>query len=298
MIDSVSSSTSAATTALNAASQRSSEAALIEKEGDFALVFGGLSVVDAFTSATGSNAARTAASSSGGLTSAIATATARVVDAHTGSTAATSGSSTQTASQTVDTTDTAASTAASDASATGSSSSSGTSTGVQALVSAIEDGSLQVSYVTDPSQLESVTPFGTSTMPNCYYASDQTAEQIASLLGGTVVQMPAFGQETGWSEPKANWIELSDGQTVNAADLAYYARAANVGTTQLTADLTQTINEGAAWANYYKNGGQMPSFDTGYVGAPVEGSTYASDMIGADGNVINPAMQPSGTQGA
>jgi hypothetical protein len=145
--------------------------------------------------------------------------------------------------------------------------------------------------VTDPSQLTETTPVGTDTMPNFYYASDQTANQLAQLLGGVVVQQPAFGQDKGWSEPNANFIQLPNGQTVNAADLAYYARTGVQSPAQLTADLTQTINEGAAWTNYYRFGGQIPSFPTGYVGPPITGMVYPAGSIGADGMVINPAMQ-------
>jgi hypothetical protein len=153
------------------------------------------------------------------------------------------------------------------------------------------DGLFQATYVTNPSQLQETTPAGIDTMPNFYYASDQTANQLASLLGGTVVQRPAFGQDEGWNEPLANFIQLPSGQTFNAADVAYYARCGAEGPGQLTADLTQTINEGAAWTNYYLNGGQLPSFSTGYVGPPISGMTYPAGSIGADGNVINPAMQ-------
>jgi len=84
---------------------------------------------------------------------------------------------------------------------------------------------------------------------------------------------------------------LPNGQTCNAAGLAYYASCGPEGAAQLTADLTQTINQGAAWSNYYANGGSMPSFATGYVGPPISGMTYPPGSIGADGNVINPAMQ-------
>jgi hypothetical protein len=151
------------------------------------------------------------------------------------------------------------------------------------------NGSFNPTYVTTPSQLQETTPVGTDIMPNFYYASDQTAQQLASLLGGTVVQRPAFGQDQGWSEPLANFIQLPSGQTVNAADLAYYANCGPEGAAQLTADLTQTVNEGAAWSNYYLAGGQMPSFPPGYVGPPVGGMSYPAGSIGADGNVINPA---------
>jgi len=128
-------------------------------------------------------------------------------------------------------------------------------------------------------------------MPSSNYLSDASANQMASLLGGTVIQRPAFGQQQGWTEPLANFIQLPNGQTFNAADLGYYARCSNAGATQLTADLTATINEGAAWTKYYEQGGAMPFFAMGYVGPPIAGMTYPAGTIGADGNVINPAMQ-------
>ena len=167
--------------------------------------------------------------------------------------------------------------------------------GIQALVTAIMNGSFKPTYVTDQSQLQETTPAGTDTMPNFYYASNATANQLASLLGGTVVQKTAFGQDSGWNEPLANFIQLPSGQTFNAADIAYYANCGSEGPSQLTADLTQTINEGSTWTNYYMNGGQIPSFAEGYVGPPISGMTYPAGSIGADGNVINPAMQTAST---
>jgi hypothetical protein len=152
------------------------------------------------------------------------------------------------------------------------------------------NGTFQPTYVTSASQLQETSPAGTDTMPNFYYASNQTAEQMASMLGGTVVQRPAFGQDQGWTEPLANFIQLPSGQTFNAADVAYYANCGPEGAAQLTADITQSINQGSAWSNYYQNGGQMPSFQMGSVGPPISGMTYPAGSIGADGNVINPAM--------
>jgi hypothetical protein len=170
------------------------------------------------------------------------------------------------------------------------------SPGIGALVSAIMNGSFQPTYVTDPSQLQETTSVGTTdTMPNFYYASDATAKQLASLLGGTVVQRTAFGQDQGWSEPLANFIQLPNGQTFNAADIAYYARCGSQGSAQLTADLTGAINEGSAWTNYYTNGGSMPTFPTGYVGPPITGMAYPVSSIGGDGNVVNPALQGTNT---
>jgi len=174
-----------------------------------------------------------------------------------------------------------------------------TDPGVETLVTAIMNGSFQPTYVTDPSQLQETTPAGTDTVPNFYYASDQTAAQLASLLGGTVVQQAPFGQDQGWSEPLANFIQLPNGQTFNAADVAYYANAGSEGAAQLTADITATINQGSAWTQYYQSGGQMamPVFSEGYVGPPISGMTYDPSMIGSDGNVINPAMQQSAGTG-
>jgi hypothetical protein len=168
---------------------------------------------------------------------------------------------------------------------------------VGALVTAILNGTFQPTDQTDPSKLQEITPAGTDYMPNFYYASDQTAAQLAQLLGGTVVQRPAFGQDKGWSEPNANFIQLPNGQTFNAADIAYYANSGSQGAEQLTSDITAAINQGSAWTNYYQNGGSMPTFAMGYVGPPISGSTYSASMIGADGNVINPAMQQPATQG-
>jgi hypothetical protein len=215
--------------------------------------------------------------SPGGFSAAIATATANVTEeaVETPEAAATATPSDSTAST----------------SATPATAGSATTPGVEALVSAIMNGSFQPSYVTNLSQLQEINPAGTDTMPNFYYASDQTASQLASLLGGTVVQMAPFGTNRGWSEPVANFIQLPNGQTFNAADVAYYANTGAEGAGQLTADITATINEGAAWTKYYQGGGPMPSFAEGYVGPPITGMTYSASSIGANGDVVNPAMQ-------
>jgi hypothetical protein len=157
------------------------------------------------------------------------------------------------------------------------------------------NGTFTATNVTDPTQLTRVTPSGSVTLSNFYYASNDTANQLAQLLGGKVVQMPPFGQATGVSEPLANFIQLPNGQTVNAAALAYYGRCGSEGAGQLTADLTQTINEGAAMTNYYQNGGPMPTFVLGYTGPAISGMTYPAGTVAADGTVINPAMQNSYT---
>jgi hypothetical protein len=134
-----------------------------------------------------------------------------------------------------------------------------TNPGVEALVTAIMNGSFQPTYVTDPSQLQETTPAGTDTMPNFYYASDQTAAQLASLLGGTVVQMPPFGQDKGWS--RTEWPISSSCPTARRSMPRMwptYANAGSEGAAQLTADITATINQGSAWTKYYQSGGQMP----------------------------------------
>jgi len=182
---------------------------------------------------------------------------------------------------------------------TGATSSGSTATtsvqtpGIQALIAAIMNGTFQPSYVTSPSQLTETNPLGTAIVSNFNYLSDQTANQLAQLLGGTVVKAQPFGQDIGWTEPYANFIQLPNGQTFNAADVAYYARNARSGDAQLTADLTQTINIGAAWTKWYQTGGSMPVFPTGYIGPPISGMTYPAGSIGVNGMVINPATLPA-----
>jgi hypothetical protein len=167
--------------------------------------------------------------------------------------------------------------------------------GIAALIGAIMNGSFTATNVTDPTLLTQATPLGNVTLSNFYYASDDTANQLAQLLGGKVVQLPPFGPATGFTEPLANFIQLPNGQTVNAAALAYYSRCGSEGAAQLTADLTQTINEGAAMTNYYQNGGAMPTFALGYTGPAISGMTYPAGTVAADGTVINPAMQNTNT---
>lgn len=258
---------------------------------NFAEIFGGPNwgAQEQPTTQTAPTATQT---SRGVLHTAIATATAVVVGGNTRR-PVTAQSPTQSPAATVATTATTSTgtqSATATQSATTATAAATVTPGVQTLVAAIMDGSFQPTYQTDPSKLQEITPVGTDYMPNFYYASDQTAAQLAQLLGGTVVQMPAFGQDKGWSEPNANFIQLPNGQTFNAADVAYYARTGSVGADQLTADITGAINQGSAWSNYYQNGGEMPSFAPGYVGAPISGSTYNASMISASGNVINPAM--------
>jgi hypothetical protein len=268
---------------------------------NFAEIFGAASDergAAATATATATETATAAAPSSERFSAAIATATATVMEERPASTAATTSTETvaAAASGTASTTATATTAAAtSDVTASGASSAG---TGIQGLVSEIMNGTFQPTYVTNPAQLQETNPAGTDYMPNFYYASNQTADQLASILGGTVVQMPPFGQDQGWKEPVANFIQLPNGQTFNAADVAYYAKTSNAGPEQLTADITQTINQGSIWTNYYQNGGTFPTFAEGYVGPPIAGMTYQPNMIDTNGNVINPAMQTSVTQGA
>ena len=233
------------------------------------------------TSAASSFASVFQAYSQSALTQAQGSNSATVQTAVTNTTAVTAASAASSS--------TAASSTAAATSTTAASSTTQTP-GISALVTAIMNGSFKPTYVTDASKLQETNPAGTTTMPNFYYASDQTAAQLAQLLGGKVVQMTPFGQDKGWSEPVANFIQLPNGQTFNAADVAYYARCGAQGPQQLTADITQCINEGSALTNYYHGSGPMPVFSMGYVGPPISGMTYAPGTIGADGNVINPAM--------
>jgi len=155
-------------------------------------------------------------------------------------------------------------------------------TGIGALIAAIMDGSFQ---------------------PACnsvYYASDQTAQQLATLLGGKVVQQVPFASSYATTtEAKANFIQLPSGQTVNAADLAYYARCGGGGVQQLAADLTQEINQGGAITSYndqmiaFLSGtgnypGAGPIFQANVIGPPIAGMTYPPGTLAADGSVINP----------
>jgi hypothetical protein len=278
----------------NAAELRRNQAASAQTpqqtgaQSNFAEIFGGAADWGGTETSTASSAAPT--SSSGGFDTAIATATAKVVENNA---ASSSASGTATASATATQTSAADTVAATDTTAATTTTPAASDPGVETLVTAIMNGSFQPTYA-DPSQLQETTPVGTDTMPNFYYASDQTAAQLASLLGGTVVKMPAFGQDAGWSEPTANFIQLPNGQTFNAADVAYYANAGSEGSAQLTADITATINQGSAWTKYYQGDTTtIPSFAEGYVGPPISGMTYPASMIGSDGNVINPAMQTS-----
>jgi len=271
----------------NAAAQRYSQAAgaqTAQQAGaqyNFAEIFGG-----GVAGTAPQPAVPSATHAPSSFDTAIAAATARVIKEDTGEPQSPTIQSTEeTKPQTI-----TQGVAADDTTPANTLDSTGADPGVGALVSAIMNGSFQAAYVTNPAQLQEITPAGTDYMPNFAYASDQTAAQLAQLLGGTVVQKPAFGQVNGWEEPLANFVQLPNGQTFNAADVAYFATCSNQGAAQLTADITATINEGAAWTHYYQNGGPMPFFPEGYVGPPISGMTYSASMIGADGNVINPAV--------
>jgi hypothetical protein len=160
-------------------------------------------------------------------------------------------------------------------------------TGISALIAAIMNGTFQPTY----------------SSPG--YASDQTAQQLATLLGGKVVQQVPFPSSNATTtELKANFIQLPSGQTVNAADLAYYARCGGGGVQQLAADLTQEINEGGAITAYndqmlaFLSGtgnypGAGPIFQANVIGPPIAGMTYPPGTLAADGSVINPNA-PSG----
>ena len=176
--------------------------------------------------------------------------------------------------------------------------------GIGALIAAIMNGSFQPTFK-DRSQLMENTPFGTVYDSPAYYASDQTAQQLATLLGGTVVQKVPFpSSDAATTEVKANFIQLPSGQTVNAADLAYYARCGGGGVQQLAADLTQEINQGGAITSYndqmvaFLSGtgnypGAGPMFQANVIGPPITGMTYPPGTLAADGSVINPNA-PSG----
>jgi hypothetical protein len=175
--------------------------------------------------------------------------------------------------------------------------------GIGALIAAIMNGSFQPTFK-DRSQLTENMPFGTVYDSPAYYASDQTAQQLATLLGGTVVQKVPFPTSTATTtEPKANFIQLPSGQTVNAADLAYYAKFGGYGVPQLAADLTQEINQGGAITNYndqmvaFLSGtgnfpDDMPMFQANVIGPAIAGMTYPPGTLAADGSVINP-MAPN-----
>lgn len=58
-----------------------------------------------------------------------------------------------------------------------------------------------------------------SAIPTDDYATSGFASQIASLLGGSVVQAPPPGDLNGTGIPPANWIRLSDGGMVLPGNL-------------------------------------------------------------------------------
>ena len=166
-------------------------------------------------------------------------------------------------------------------------------------------GTFRPTYVSDSSKLQEMTPIGVTYMPSTYYLSDESSQQLAQLLGGKVVQKQPFPVSAGWQEPKANFIQLPSGQTVNAADLAYYARCSS-STPQLYANLTAEINQGGAVTQYYDSvqatlSGQgftvlpHPDFQPFEVGQAIAGMTYPPGMVNSDGTVINPAAPNSKT---
>lgn len=171
--------------------------------------------------------------------------------------------------------------------------------GIGALIAAIQNGSFQPTYI-NSSQLGENTQFGTIDDSSAYYASDQTAQQLATLLGGTVVKQVPFASSTATTtEPLANFIQLPSGQTVNAGDLSYYAKFSGYGTQQLAADLTQEINQGGAITSYsdqmlsFLSGtgthpGDMPTFQPNVIGPAIAGMTYPPGTLNPDGSVINP----------
>ena len=154
--------------------------------------------------------------------------------------------------------------------------------GIGALIAAIMDGAFQPTY------------------SSAGYASAQTAQQLATLLGGTVVQKVPFAScYATTTEATANFIQLPSGQTVNAADLAYYAGCGGGGVPQLAADLTQEINEGGAITSYndqmvaFLGGtgsypGAGPIFQPNEIGPAIAGMTYPPGTLAPDGSVINP----------
>lgn len=177
-------------------------------------------------------------------------------------------------------------------------------TGISALVYAIVNGTFKPSFVTDPGSLVETTPRGSFTLPSMSYASDATAQQMAQLLGGTVVKKLAFPLSQGWQAPLANFIKLPGGQMVNAGDLATYARFPQLGIQQLTADITQEINQGAAISKLYDYeqaalSGQAlteeppdTNFKIGDPGPAIAGMIYPEGTLAADGSVINPGNAP------
>jgi hypothetical protein len=171
-----------------------------------------------------------------------------------------------------------------------------------ALVDAIMNGTFQPAYVTDPSKLMEVTPMGSYQMASTSYATDDSAQKLAQLLGGTVVQKPAFPLPRGWQAPLANFIQLPSGQVVNAGELQAYAKYPYLGRQQLLFDLTQEINQGGAVSQFYDAEQACmssqsattlspPAFQIGDSGPAIAGMTYPAGSLAADGTVINPSAQ-------
>jgi hypothetical protein len=165
--------------------------------------------------------------------------------------------------------------------------------GIGALITAMQDGTFQ------PALIPTAEIQGTYNNGNSAYATDQTAQQLATLLGGTVVQKIPFPTTNWATEAKANFIQLPSGQTVNAADLAGYARYSNYPVLTLAQDLTQEINQGGAISQYYDQmvaylGGagsyptQTPTFQPDVIGPTIAGMAYPPGTLAADGSLINP----------
>lgn len=92
------------------------------------------------------------------------------------------------------------------------------------LAHQMNSGNINPTFSTNTFQ-PNYTPQGVlSTLPPDLYVDDNTAQQIAASLGGTVVkQIPESLNGTG--VPPANFITLPNGQTVNAADIAQIAKS-------------------------------------------------------------------------
>lgn len=86
------------------------------------------------------------------------------------------------------------------------------STNVGPLAQAFFDGQVNPSF--EPTQYFQpayMAPGQESALPDYLYMDNGSAQQIASLLGGSVVQAPPPGNYQGTNIPPANWIQLADG---------------------------------------------------------------------------------------
>ena len=99
---------------------------------------------------------------------------------------------------------------------------------VSALAQAMANHQIQPSYISGNFWYPGyMTPGTKDPLPDQKFATDATAQQIAGLLGGSVVKdVPNLAQVTpgqiwqGTGVPNANYIELPDGTRVNAGDIA------------------------------------------------------------------------------